>query len=192
MELFSRIFRNLGLQRDETNLWYPSRMYVLHEIPSFQKLGRKNRPNFLQKNNKTPMTKRRSLSLFSCRYTNKRSTKRKMHKTKIPQTNPNPKKNLGLEKNQQEDEGKKKKNKQKKQYHYQGASIHCCLSRQSQNVSPSTMESDEEEVACLKLYTEKLGFMHPSEKSSKFLIVFFLFLKIFFLGFCGDSVKHVE
>ncbi len=54
------------------------------------------------------------------------------------------------------------------------------------------MESDEEEVACLKLYTEKLGFMHPSEKSSKFLIVFFLFLKIFFLGFCGDSVKHVE
>jgi len=86
-------------------------MYVLHEIPSFQKLGRKNRPNFLQKNNKTPMTKRRSLSLFSCRYTNKRSTKRKMHKTKIPQTNPNPKKNLGLEKNQQEDEGKKKKKK---------------------------------------------------------------------------------
>jgi len=41
------------------------------------------------------------------------------------------------------------------------------------------MESDEEEVGCLKLYTEKLGFMHPSEKSSKFLIVFFLFLKIF-------------
>lgn len=114
MELFSRIFRNLGLQRDETNLWYPSRMYVLHEIPSFQKLGRKNRPNFLQKNNKTPMTKRRSLSLFSCRYTNKRSTKRKMHKTKIPQTNPNPKKNLGLEKNQQEDEGKKKKKTSRK------------------------------------------------------------------------------
>lgn len=49
LELFSRIFRNLDLQRDETNLWYPSRMYVLHEIPSFQKFGRKNRPNFLQK-----------------------------------------------------------------------------------------------------------------------------------------------
>jgi hypothetical protein len=38
LELFSRIFRNLDLQRDETNLWYPSRMYVLHEIPSFQKV----------------------------------------------------------------------------------------------------------------------------------------------------------
>jgi hypothetical protein len=38
--------------------------------------------------------------------------------------------------------------------HHQGASIYCCVSRRSQNVSPSTMESDEEEeVGCLKLYT---------------------------------------
>jgi hypothetical protein len=87
---------------------------------------------FSRKKNKkknTPITKRRSLSTFRCRYTNKRSTKRKMHKTKIPQTNANPKRKLGLEINQQEDEGKKEKN----QYHYQGASIHCCMSRRSQN-----------------------------------------------------------
>jgi hypothetical protein len=55
------------------------------------------------------------------------------------------------------------------------------------------MESDEEEVGCLKLYTEKLGFMHRSEKSSKFLIFFCFFSRFYFIfGFCGDSVKHVE
>jgi hypothetical protein len=57
------------------------------------------------------------------------------------------------------------------------------MSRRSQNVSPSTMESDEEEVGCLKFYTEKLGFMHPSEKSSKFLTVFFFFSRFLFY-FC--------
>jgi hypothetical protein len=36
-----------------------------------------------------------------------------MHKTKIPQTNANPKKKLGLEINQQEDEGKKEKTSRK-------------------------------------------------------------------------------
>lgn len=150
-------------------------------------------PNFLQKNNKKPITKRRSLSIFSCRYTNKRPTKRKMHKTKIPQTNANPKK-IRFRNKSTRRRRKKRKNRQKKQYHYQGASIHCCMSRRSQNVSPSKMESDEEEVGCLKLYTQKLGFMHSSDKNSKFLIVFFLFLKIlfYFLWFCGDSVKHVE